>query len=109
MTGCVRYVLASRAVTCGTPHLRTSAHKKRQPMPTIHVLPPFYPIIYVIFSGHLPGSYLSFEAPATSPLSARSARTFGMTISPLKKSAKDHTSSSFRQEPITMQTTTINE
>lgn len=66
-------------------------------------------IIYVIFSGHLPGSYLSFEAPATSPLSARSARTFGMTISPLKKSAKDHTSSSFRQEPITMQTTTISE
>ena len=91
------------------PHLRTSAHKKRQPMPTIHVLPPFYPIIYVIFSGHLPGSYLSFEAPATSPLSAKSARTFGMTISPLKKSAKDHTSSSFRQEPITMQTTTIRE
>ena len=66
-------------------------------------------IIYVIFSGRLPGSYLSFEAPATSPLSARSARTFGMTISPLKKSAKDHTSSSFRQEPITMQTTTISE
>ena len=66
-------------------------------------------IIYVIFSGRLPGSYLSFEAPATSPLSARSARTFGMTISPLKKSAKDHTSSSFRQEPITMQTTTIRE
>ena len=83
--------------------------KRRQSMPTIHVLPPFYPIIYVIFSGHLPGSYLSFEAPATSPLSARSARTFGMTISPLKKSAKDHTSSSFRQEPITMQTTTISE
>lgn len=83
--------------------------KSGQPMPTIHVLPPFYPIIYVIFSGRLPGSYLSFEAPATSPLSARSARTFGMTISPLKKSAKDHTSSSFRQEPITMQTTTISE
>ena len=83
--------------------------KRRQPMPTIHVLPPFYPIIYMIFSGRLPGSYLSFEAPATSPLSARSARTFGMTISPLKKSAKDHTSSSFRQEPITMQTTTISE
>ena len=83
--------------------------KRRQPMPTIHVLPPFYPIIYMIFSGHMPGSYLSFEARATSPLSARSARTFGMTISPLKKSAKDHTSSSFRQEPITMQTTTIRE
>ena len=83
--------------------------KRRQPMPTIHVLPPFYPIIYMIFSGHMPGSYLSFEARATSPLSARSARTFGMTISPLKKSARDHTSSSFRQEPITMQTTTIRE
>lgn len=83
--------------------------KRRQPMPTIHVLPPFYPIIYMIFSGHMPGSYLSFEARATSPLSARSARTFGMTISPLKKSARDHTSSSFRQEPITMQTTTISE
>lgn len=81
----------------------------RQSMPTIHVLPPFYPIIYMTFSGNVPGSYLSFEAPATSPLSARSARTFGMTISPLKKSAKDHTSSSFRQEPITMQTTTIRE
>ena len=103
------HILAPRAVAYGTPHLRTSAHKKRQSMPTIHVLPPFYPIIYVIFSVHLPGSYLSFEAPATSPLSARSARTFGMTISPLKKSAKDHTSSSFRQEPITMQTTTISE
>ena len=83
--------------------------KRRQPMPTIHVLPPFYPIIYMIFSGHMPGSYLSFEARATSPLSARSARTFGITISPLKKSARDHTSSSFRQEPITMQTTTIRE
>ena len=83
--------------------------KRRQPMPTIHVLPPFYPIIYMIFSGHMPGSYLSFEARATSPLSARSASTFGMTISPLKKSARDHTSSSFRQEPITMQTTTIRE
>ena len=83
--------------------------KRRQPMPTIHVLPPFYPIIYMIFSGNVPGSYLSFEARATSPLSARSARTFGMTISPLKKSARDHTSSSFRQEPITMQTTTIRE
>ena len=58
---------------------------------------------------HARTSYLSFEARATSPLSARSARTFGMTISPLKKSAKDHTSSSFRQEPITMQTTTIRE
>ena len=58
---------------------------------------------------HTRTSYLSFEARATSPLSARSARTFGMTISPLKKSAKDHTSSSFRQEPITMQTTTISE
>ncbi len=58
---------------------------------------------------HARTSYLSFEAPATSPLSARSARTFGMTISPLKKSARDHTSSSFRQEPITMQTTTIRE
>lgn len=103
------HILAPRAVACGNLQLRTSAHKKRQPMPTIHVLPPFYPIIYMIFSGHLPGSYLSFEAPATSPLSARSARTFGMTISPLKKSAKDHTSSSFRQEPITMQTTTIRE
>ena len=103
------HILAPRAVACGNLQLRTSAHKKRQPMPTIHVLPPFYPIIYMIFSGHLPGSYLSFEAPATSPLSARSARTFGMTISPLKKSAKDHTSSSFRQEPITMQTTTISE
>lgn len=83
--------------------------KRRQPMPTIHVLPPFYPIIYMIFSGHMPGSYLSFEARATSPLSARSASTFGITISPLKKSARDHTSSSFRQEPITMQTTTIRE
>ena len=83
--------------------------KRRQPMPTIHVLPPLYPIIYMIFSGHMPGSYLSFEARATSPLSARSARTFGMTISPLKKSARDHTSSSFRQEPITMQTTTTRE
>lgn len=103
------HILAPRAVAYGSLLLRTSAHKKRQPMPTIHVLPPFYPIIHVIFSGHLPGSYLSFEAPATSPLSARSARTFGMTISPLKKSAKDHTSSSFRQEPITMQTTTISE
>ena len=102
-------ILVPRAVAYGSLLLRTSAHKKRQSMPTIHVLPPFYPIIYVIFSGHLPGSYLSFEAPATSPLSARSARTFGMTISPLKKSAKDHTSSSFRQEPITMQTTTISE
>ena len=58
---------------------------------------------------HARTSYLSFEARATSPLSARSARTFGMTISPLKKSARDHTSSSFRQEPITMQTTTIRE
>ncbi len=103
------HILAPRAVAYGSLLLRTSAHKKRQSMPTIHVLPPFYPIVYVIFSGHLPGSYLSFEAPATSPLSARSARTFGMTISPLKKSAKDHTSSSFRQEPITMQTTTISE
>ena len=53
--------------------------------------------------------YLSFEALATSPLSASSARTFGITISPLKKSAKDHTSSSFRLEPTTMQTTTIRE
>ena len=53
--------------------------------------------------------YRSFDDLTTSPLSARSARTFGMTISPLKKSAKDHTSSSFRQEPITMQTTTIRE
>ena len=103
------HILAPRAVAYGNLLLRTSAHKKRQSMPTIHVLPPFYPIIYVIFSVHLPGSYLSFEAPATSPLSARSARTFGMTISPLKKSAKDHTSSSFRQEPITMQTITIRE
>ena len=66
-------------------------------------------IIYVFPSGSRQTSYLSFEARATSPLSARSARTFGMTISPLKKSAKDHTSSSFRQEPITMQTTTIRE
>ena len=107
--GCVRYILASRAVICGKQPLRASAHKKRQPMPTIHVLPPFYPIIYVIFPGHMTGSYLSFEARATRPLSARSARTFGMTISPLKKSARDHTSSSFRQEPITMQTTTIRE
>ena len=53
--------------------------------------------------------YRSFDALTTSPLSASSARTFGMTIRPLKKSAKDHTSSSFRQEPITMQTTTIME
>ncbi len=53
--------------------------------------------------------YRSFEDLTTSPLSASSARTFGMTIRPLKKSAKDHTSSSFRQEPITMQATTIRE
>ena len=123
------HILAPREVACDNLHLRASAHlwhvsaflcnreflgiscyiKKAAAMPTIHVLPPFYPIIYMIFSGHMPGSYLSFEARATSPLSARSARTFGMTISPLKKSAKDHTSSSFRQEPITMQTTTIRE
>ena len=83
--------------------------KSGSPCPQYMFCRPFYPIIYVIFPGHMTGSYLSFEAPATSPLSARSARTFGMTISPLKKSAKDHTSSSFRQEPITMQTTTIRE
>ena len=48
------HILAPRAVAYGNLLLRTSAHKKRQSMPTIHVLPPFYPIIYVIFSGHLP-------------------------------------------------------
>ena len=53
--------------------------------------------------------YRSFDDLTTSPLSASSARTFGMTMRPLKKSAKDHTSSSFRLDPITMQTTTIME
>ena len=35
------HILAPRAVACGNLLLRTSAHKKRQSMPTIHVLPPF--------------------------------------------------------------------
>ena len=37
------HILAPRAVAYGNLLLRTSAHKKRQSMPTIHVLPPFYP------------------------------------------------------------------
>ena len=45
------HILAPRAVACGNLQLRASTHKKRQPMPTIHVLPPFYPIIYVFPSG----------------------------------------------------------
>ena len=58
---------------------------------------------------HARTSYLSFEARATSPLSARSARTFGMTISPLNRSDRFQTRSTCSAEPMTMQTTTIRE
>ena len=103
------YILAPRAVACSNLRLRASAHKSGSPCPQYMFCR--HSILLYTYShpAHARTSYLSFEAPATSPLSARSARTFGITISPLKKSARDHTSSSFRQEPITMQTTTIRE
>lgn len=66
-------------------------------------------IIYVFPSSSRQDFLSLLRSPRYQSAERRSARTFGMTISPLKKSAKDHTSSSFRQEPITMQTTTIRE
>ena len=60
----------------------------------------------------IPPPFFYFIFPAaftTTPLRARRARIFGITISPLKKSASDHTSSSFRAEPTIMQITTIKE
>lgn len=45
----------------------------------------------------------------TRPLKASKAMALGITIRPLKKSAKSHTSSSFRAEPIMIQATTNKE
>ena len=45
----------------------------------------------------------------TRPLRASSAMALGITIRPLKKSAKSHTNSSFRAEPIMIQATTNKE
>ena len=53
--------------------------------------------------------YLPFAAFTTTPLNASNAMIFGITISPLKKSARAHTSSSFSAEPMTMQSTTMKE
>ena len=45
----------------------------------------------------------------TRPLRASRAMALGITIRPLKKSAKSHTSSSFRAEPMIIQATTNKE
>ena len=59
------------------------------------------------FYRDLPPYFL--QIPATTGLNANSASAFGMTISPLKKSDRDQTSSTFRQDPTTMKTTTSRE
>lgn len=85
----------------------------------VHEIPFIHPgILYLFIPVPIssdPGSHQFCLSPyfrlicTTRPPSARSAMALGITMSPLKKSASDHTSSSFRVEPMTMQITTSRE
>lgn len=48
-----------------------------------------------------------FDKATTVPLNANNANAFGITINALKKSASDHTMSTFNIEPMIINTNTM--